>query len=106
MDFHVMSETFSAARAYTGAQTSRTEETPMFRTLLAAIAAIPLLMGCTAFAQAGDLGGMSPAQLSLIDGTCRDVMGLYHRDASFQACQDSLSHSLARRDAAFRMSAG
>lgn len=77
----------------------------MFRTLIATAAAIPLLMGCAAFAQADDLNDMNPAQLSLIDNTCRDVMGLHHRDAYFLACEDSLSHSMARRDAAFRMMA-
>lgn len=78
----------------------------MFRTLLAVAAAMPLMMGCAAFAQADDLTAMSPQQMSLIDATCGNVMGLHHRDAYFMACQDSLAHSLARRDAAFRMAAG
>ena len=77
----------------------------MLRTLLAAAAALPLLMGCTAIAQAEDLNIMTPQQLSLIDATCTNVMGLHHRDAYYLACQDSLAHSLARRDAAYRMAA-
>ena len=78
----------------------------MLRTVLATAAVIPLLMGCTVFAQAEDLNNMSPQQLSLIDTTCNTVMGLHHRDAYFLACEDSLSHSMARRDAAFRMVQG
>lgn len=75
----------------------------MIRTFLAIATAMPLMMGCAAFAQADDLNAMSPQQLSLINRTCNEVMGLHHRDAYFLACQDSLSHSMARRDAAFRM---
>jgi hypothetical protein len=77
----------------------------MIRTLLAIAAAAPLMMGCSGFAQAEDLNNMTPAQLSLIDATCTNVMGFKHRDAYYLACQDSLSHSLARRDAAYRMMA-
>lgn len=77
----------------------------MIRTFLACLTAAPMLMGCAVFAQAQDLNSMSPAQMSLIDATCTNVMGFHHRDAYFLACQDSLSHSMARRDAAFRMMA-
>jgi hypothetical protein len=62
-------------------------------------------MGCAVIAQADDLNDMSPAELSLIDATCTNVMGFRNHDAYFLACQDSLSHSLARRDAAYRMMA-
>lgn len=75
----------------------------MFRILLATTTALPLLMGCSVIAQADDLNNMSPAQLSLIDATCTHVMGFRQHDAYYLACQDSLSHSLARRDAAYRM---
>jgi hypothetical protein len=75
----------------------------MLRTLLSVAAALPLLMGCSIIAQADDLNSMSPQQLSLIDATCTHVMGFRYHDAYYLACQDSLSHSLARRDAAYRM---
>lgn len=75
----------------------------MLRTLLTVAAALPLLMGCAVFAQAQDLGGRSPQERGLIDATCTNVMGLRHGEAYFADCQDSLAHSLARRDAAFAM---
>ena len=77
----------------------------MVRTLLSAVAALPLLMGCTVFAQAEDLNDMSPAHMALINETCTKVMGLRPGESYFADCQDSLAHSLARRDAAYAMSA-
>lgn len=76
----------------------------MLRPLLAA-AILPLLMGCATFAQADDLGTRSPQEMSLIDSTCTKVMGLHRGESYFAECQDSLAHSLARRDTAYAMAA-
>jgi hypothetical protein len=77
----------------------------MVRTLLSLVIALPLLMGCSVFAQAEDLNNMSPAHMALINETCTKVMGLRPGESYFADCQDSLAHSLARRDAAYAMSA-
>jgi hypothetical protein len=79
-------------------------ETPMLRPLIAA-AVLPLLMGCASFAHADDLGTRSPQEMSLIDGTCTKVMGLHRGESYFAECQDSLAHSLVRRDNAYAMAA-
>lgn len=76
----------------------------MVRPLFAA-ALLPLLMGCATFAQANDLGSRTPDEMSLIDSTCTRVMGLHQGESYYAECQDSLAHSLARRDAAYAMSA-
>lgn len=75
----------------------------MVRTLLAIVTAAPLLLGCAVFAQAEDLNNMTPDEMSLINATCSNVMGLRKGEYQYSSCQDSLSHSLARRDAAYRM---
>lgn len=77
----------------------------MLRTLVAAAAIMPLLMGCAVFAQAQDLGNRSPDETALINTTCTKVMGLHSGESYYADCQDSLAHSLARRDAAYAMSA-
>jgi len=64
---------------------------------------MPLMMGCAVFAQAQDLGGRSSQERALIDATCTNVMGLHRGEAYFAGCQDSLAHSLARKDAAYAM---
>lgn len=75
----------------------------MLRTLLTVATALPLLMGCAVFAQAQDLAKRSPQERGLIDATCTNVMGLHRGEAYFGDCQDSLAHSLARKDAAYAM---
>lgn len=76
----------------------------MLRPLLA-VAVLPLLMGCATFAQAQDLADRSPQEISLIKDTCARVMGLHPGESYFAECQDSLAHSLARRDMAYALSA-
>lgn len=78
----------------------------MIRTVLAAAAAIPLLMGCALFAHAEDLGRMTPTQMGVINTVCAKVMGLRQGEVYYADCQDSLAHSLARRDAAYGTAAG
>jgi len=77
----------------------------MLRPVIAATAILPLLLGCAAFAQPEDLNTRSPQELSLIANTCSSVMGLHRGESYYAECQDSLAHSLARRDAAYAMSA-
>lgn len=78
----------------------------MFRPLMAALAAAPVLMGCTLFAQAQDFGTRSPGEQMLIAATCTKVMGLEKGQEFYLDCQDSLAHTLAMRDAAYAMAAG
>jgi hypothetical protein len=78
----------------------------MLRTLTAAAAALPLLMGCAAFAHADDAANMTPDQAQLVSATCTKVMGLRKGESYFAECQDSLAHSLARRVAAYGAAAG
>jgi hypothetical protein len=78
----------------------------VLRTLIAAVAALPMLMGCAAFAQVNDTNNMTPEQATLINTTCTNVMGLRKGESYFAECQDSLAHSLARRVAAYGIAAG
>ncbi len=78
----------------------------MLRTFIAAGTVLPLLLGCAAFAQTDDSGAMSPDQAALVSATCTKVMGLRQGETYFAACQDSLAHSLARREATYRLAAG
>ncbi|HVV27106.1 MAG TPA: hypothetical protein VHC40_03985 [Rhizomicrobium sp.] len=77
----------------------------MPRSFLAIAALMPLMMGCAGFAQAQDLQNRSPDEVALINGTCAKVMGLRQGEAFYADCQDSLAHSLARRDTAYATAA-
>lgn len=77
----------------------------MLRPLIAAAAMMPLLMGCAALAQAQDRDGRTPEEMALVNATCTKVMGLRKGEEFYLDCRDSLSHSLARRDAAYEMAA-
>ncbi len=77
----------------------------MLRTLTAAAAALPLLMGCAAFANTDDTYDMTPDQAQLVSATCTKVMGLRKGETYFAECRDSLARSLARREAAYRTAA-
>ena len=68
----------------------------MFRKALACATAMPMLLACAPFAQA-DIQSMSPEQLSLVDATCTQIMGLRQGEYYFATCRESLSHSLKAR---------
>jgi hypothetical protein len=77
----------------------------MLRPILTAFVVMPVLMGCAIIAQAQDLQNRSPDELALINNTCTTVMGLRKGETYWADCQDSLSHSVARRDAVYAMAA-
>ena len=64
--------------------------------VLAGIALLPLLMGCGSFQQA-DIPSMSPQQVSLVDATCTQVMGLRKGEYYFAMCRESLANTLVAR---------
>jgi hypothetical protein len=68
----------------------------MVRKLLATATLLPLVFACAPFAQARDYS-LSPDQLSLVDQTCLQVMGLKRGEAQFAGCHESLSQALAAR---------
>jgi hypothetical protein len=65
----------------------------MLRKILACAALMPMILACAPFAQA-DMQSMSPAQVSLVDTTCMQVMGLRRGEYYFALCRESLAHSL------------
>jgi len=69
-------------------------------------AVLPMLMGCAVMAQAQDLNARTPDERAAIDGACTKIMGLRQGEAQYLDCQDSLAHSVARRDEAYAMAAG
>ena len=71
----------------------------MLRKLLAASFLLPMILGCAPFQQAS-ASPLTPDQSALIDATCTKVMGLRKGEFYFEQCQDSLSHSMARKVAA------
>jgi len=56
-------------------------------------------------AHAQDLNSRSPDERATIDGACTKIMGLRQGEAQYLDCQDSLAHSVARRDEAYAMAA-
>lgn len=69
----------------------------MLRNILACITAVPMLLACAPFAQADDMRSMSPQQLSVIDATCTQVMGLRTGEYNYALCRESLASTLAAR---------
>jgi hypothetical protein len=72
------------------------EDMPMLRKILACTTLMPMLLACAPFAQA-DIQSMSPEQISLVDSTCMQVMGLRKGEYYFFQCRDSLAQSLAAK---------
>jgi len=68
----------------------------MVRKLLATATLLPLVFACAPFAQAYSL---SPDQLSFVDQTCLQVMGLKRGEAYFAGCRESLSQALTAKSA-------
>lgn len=68
----------------------------MLRKILACTTLMPMLLACAPFAQA-DMRSMSPEQVSLVDSTCMQVMGLRKGEYYFFQCRDSLAQSLAAK---------
>jgi hypothetical protein len=68
----------------------------MLRKILACTTLMPMLLACAPFAQA-DIQSMSPEQVSLVDSTCMQVMGLRKGEYYFFQCRDSLAQSLAAK---------
>jgi hypothetical protein len=66
----------------------------MFRTILACTTLMPMLLACAPFAQADSI---SPEQVSLVDSTCMQVMGLRKGEYYFFQCHDSLAQSLTAK---------
>ncbi len=66
----------------------------MVRKLLATATLLPVVFACAPAAQARDL---SPGQLSLVDQTCIQVMGLKRGETQFAGCRESLSQALAAK---------
>ena len=66
----------------------------MLQKILAGATVMPLLLACAPFAQAG-MQTMSPEQVSLVDTTCTQVMGLKRGEYYFATCRESLAHALA-----------
>jgi len=65
--------------------------------LLAAMSLIPLVAACVPLTQIQD-DPPSQGQLSLVDQTCTQVMGLNRGEVYFAVCHDRLSDALATRD--------
>lgn len=68
----------------------------MLHRILAYAALAPLLLACAPFAQA-DTQSISPPQVSLVDATCTQVMGLHKGEYYFALCRESLTNTLAAR---------
>jgi len=68
----------------------------MFRKILAFAIMTPMLLACAPFAQAG-IQSISPEQVSLVDTTCMQVMGLRQGEYYFAMCRESLANTLAAR---------
>ena len=71
----------------------------MLRNLIATSLLLPMTFACAPFQQAS-ASPLTPDQSALIDATCTKVMGLKKGEYYFEQCQDSLSHSMARKVAA------
>ena len=68
----------------------------MLRKILACAVVTPMLLACAPLAQAG-IQSMSPEQLSLVDTTCTQVMGLHKGEYYFALCRESLANTLAAK---------
>ena len=68
----------------------------MLRKILACATLMPMLLACAPFAQA-DMQSISPEQVSLVDSTCTQVMGLRKGEYYFALCRETLAHSLAAK---------
>lgn len=62
--------------------------------LLAGFALAPILFACAPFEQA-DIQSMSPQQVSLVEATCTQVMGLRKGEYYYSMCRESLANALA-----------
>lgn len=76
----------------------------MLRKLCAAACVLPIVIACAPLALAQD-HSLSPGQLSLVDQTCTQVMGLKRGEAYFARCRESLSQSIAATNEGRAMSA-
>ena len=65
----------------------------MLRKLFAFVA-LPMILSCAPFQQANANNNLAPQQSSLIDATCRNVMGLRPGEEYYADCLASLTHSL------------
>jgi hypothetical protein len=63
---------------------------------------MPLAIACAPVAQAQD-NSPSADQISLVDQTCTQVMGLRRGETYFAACQESLAQALSARNAGLAM---
>jgi hypothetical protein len=61
----------------------------------------PLVAGCVPFPQTAEQI-VTPQQASLVEATCRTVMGLPRGEVYYDLCQESLQNSLAGRIAAMQ----
>ena len=68
----------------------------MLNKVLACATLMPMLLACAPLAQA-DMRDMSPEQVSLVDNTCTQVMGLRKGEYYFALCHESLAHALANK---------
>ncbi|HKU54433.1 MAG TPA: hypothetical protein VJP60_03655 [Rhizomicrobium sp.] len=68
----------------------------MLHKILVCAALTPILLACAPFAQAG-IQSVSLEQLSLVDTTCTQIMGLKKGEYYFAMCRESLSNTLAAR---------
>ena len=68
----------------------------MLRKILAFTILAPALLACAPFAPT-DLQSMTPQQLSLVDTTCTQVMGLRAGEYYFAQCRETLAHALAAK---------
>jgi len=69
----------------------------MVRKLLGIAPLLSLVFACAPFAQARDYS-LSTDQLSLVDQTCMQVMGLKRGETQFAGCRESLSQALAAKN--------
>ena len=59
---------------------------------------IPLIGSCASYGM--DAPTLAPTQLSMIDSTCNEIMGLHRGEYYYQMCQESLGNSLTGKLAA------
>ena len=59
---------------------------------------IPLMGSCASYGM--ESPALAPAQISLIDSTCGEIMGLHRGEYYYQMCQESLGNSLSGKLAA------
>ena len=61
-----------------------------------AFAALPMVLSCAPFQAASAENDLTPQQTTLIDSTCRNVLGLRPGEQYYGDCQDSLTQTMTR----------